>query len=57
MRENKVLIATWVAVCLVMSTFTFLPVVKVEDITMMYVSVYKLSRLYSNDFPVYPAVC
>ncbi|KFY17146.1 hypothetical protein V492_00866, partial [Pseudogymnoascus sp. VKM F-4246] len=31
--ENRLLIFTWIAACLAMSTFTFLPVVKVEDIT------------------------
>jgi GPI ethanolamine phosphate transferase 1 len=35
MRENKILIATWAIFCLMMSAFTFLPVVKVEDISMM----------------------
>ena len=30
------LIFTWIAACLAMSTFTLLPVVKVEDITQMY---------------------
>ncbi|OBT60767.1 hypothetical protein VE03_09750 [Pseudogymnoascus sp. 23342-1-I1] len=31
--ENRLLIFTWIAACLAMSTFTLLPVVKVEDIT------------------------
>ncbi|KFY39095.1 hypothetical protein V494_04114, partial [Pseudogymnoascus sp. VKM F-4513 (FW-928)] len=31
--ENRLLIFTWIAACLAMSTFTFLPVVKVEDIS------------------------
>lgn len=34
--ENRLLIFTWIAACLAMSTFTLLPVVKVEDITQMY---------------------
>ncbi|KFX93247.1 hypothetical protein O988_06906, partial [Pseudogymnoascus sp. VKM F-3808] len=31
--DNRLLIFTWIASCLAMSTFTLLPVVKVEDIT------------------------
>jgi hypothetical protein len=38
MWENKILVATWGVACLTMSSFTFLPVVKIEDVTLMYVS-------------------
>jgi hypothetical protein len=38
MQENKILIAIWGVACLAMSAFTFLPVVKIEDVTLMYVS-------------------
>lgn len=34
-QTNMALIATWAAVCFTMSTFTFLPVVKVENVIMM----------------------
>ncbi len=36
-RQNAVLLATWALCCIAMSAFTLLPVVKVEDITLMYV--------------------
>jgi GPI ethanolamine phosphate transferase 1 len=35
MQENKILIATWVVFCAMMSAFTFLPVVKIEDVSLM----------------------
>ena len=35
LRENKLLVITWASACLVMSTFTLLPAIKVEDITLM----------------------
>jgi phosphatidylinositol glycan class N len=38
MQENKILITTWGVACLAMSAFTFLPVVKIEDATLMFVS-------------------
>jgi phosphatidylinositol glycan class N len=34
--HNKSLVATWVVACAVMSTFTLLPVVKSEDVSLMY---------------------
>jgi len=37
LQENKLLVATWIPACLVMSTFTLLPAIKVEDVTLMYV--------------------
>jgi phosphatidylinositol glycan class N len=37
LRENKSLAATWMAACVVMSGFTLLPAMKVEDLTLMYV--------------------
>ncbi|KAI9824030.1 MAG: Glycosyl phosphatidyl inositol anchor synthesis [Thelocarpon impressellum] len=32
LRRNKALVGTWASSCLIMSTFTLLPVVKVEDV-------------------------
>jgi phosphatidylinositol glycan class N len=37
LQENKSLVATWIVACLTMSTFTLLPAMKVEDLTLMYV--------------------
>jgi hypothetical protein len=44
MQENKILIATWGVACLAMSVFTFLPVVKIEDVTLMYILLLLSSR-------------
>ncbi len=38
LQENAVLLGTWVVACFMMSAFTLLPVVLVENITLMYVS-------------------
>jgi phosphatidylinositol glycan class N len=43
-RQNTVLTATWAVGCSLMSTFTLLPVIKVENINTMYEGFY-LSRL------------
>jgi phosphatidylinositol glycan class N len=37
LKENKFLVGTWMAICVVMSGFTLLPANKVEDLNMMYV--------------------
>ena len=37
LARNKLLIATWAVSCLIMSTFTLLPVVKMEDVNLMFV--------------------
>jgi phosphatidylinositol glycan class N len=34
-RANKALIATWATACMAMSSFTLLPAMKVEDVTLM----------------------
>ena len=34
-RNNKILMATWMTACGLMSKFTLLPVIKVEDNTVM----------------------
>jgi hypothetical protein len=44
MDENKILVATWGLACLAMSAFTFLPVVKIEDVTLMLVSNLSLQK-------------
>lgn len=37
LKENKFLAGTWMVVCVLMSGFTLLPAVKVEDVNLMYV--------------------
>jgi phosphatidylinositol glycan class N len=34
-EKNKVLLGTWALLCVMMSAFTLLPALKVEDVTLM----------------------
>ena len=37
LKENKFVAGTWMVACIVMSGFTLLPAMKVEDLNLMYV--------------------
>ena len=44
LRRNKALTGTWIVSCLIMSSFTLLPAIKVEDITIMCVESFSFAE-------------